>query len=171
MPLCNHIRKFYFERDNDMRWRDIAMIGVWLLTACRTERPVTSSIIIDLEKPTQPVQEALYGVTLEEMNHAILLTSRIAQHPHLRRHIMQTRRHIQRIHALIHTVLIKQTRKIPRKISLRRVSPDDPGGMQGLDPRSRRVAQTREFISNRERSRSEERRVGKECRSRWSPYH
>lgn len=54
-----------------MRWRDIAMIGVWLLTACRPERPVTSSIIIDLEKPTQPVQEALYGVTLEEMNHAV----------------------------------------------------------------------------------------------------
>ena len=47
------------------------MIGVWLLTACRPERPVTSSIIIDLEKPTQPVQEALYGVTLEEMNHAV----------------------------------------------------------------------------------------------------
>ena len=32
---------------------------------------LTSSIIIDLEKPTQPVQEALYGVTLEEMNHAV----------------------------------------------------------------------------------------------------
>ena len=26
-------------------------------------------------------------------------------------------------------------------------------------------------VSHRERSRSEERRVGKECRSRWSPYH
>ena len=25
--------------------------------------------------------------------------------------------------------------------------------------------------STRQRSRSEERRVGKECRSRWSPYH
>ena len=24
---------------------------------------------------------------------------------------------------------------------------------------------------NKQRSRSEERRVGKECRSRWSPYH
>ena len=47
------------------------MIGVWLLTACRPEWPVTSSIIIDLEKPTQPVQEVLYGVTLEEMNHAV----------------------------------------------------------------------------------------------------
>ncbi len=54
-----------------MRLRDIAAIGVWLLTACRPERPVTSSVVIDWEKPSQPVQEALYGVTLEEMNHAI----------------------------------------------------------------------------------------------------
>ena len=27
------------------------------------------------------------------------------------------------------------------------------------------------FISKPDKSRSEERRVGKECRSRWSPYH
>src|SRR5258708_18297141 len=27
------------------------------------------------------------------------------------------------------------------------------------------------FASNAENGRSEERRVGKECRSRWSPYH
>ena len=27
------------------------------------------------------------------------------------------------------------------------------------------------YLSEYERSRSEERRVGKECRSRWSPYH
>ena len=27
------------------------------------------------------------------------------------------------------------------------------------------------FFEDRDRSRSEERRVGKECRSRWSPYH
>ena len=32
--------------------------------------------------------------------------------------------------------------------------------------------QFNEFIRSKEgRSRSEERRVGKECRSRWSPYH
>ena len=31
---------------------------------------------------------------------------------------------------------------------------------------------TREFLEEYDkRSRSEERRVGKECRSRWSPYH
>ena len=29
----------------------------------------------------------------------------------------------------------------------------------------------RDFAANREMTRSEERRVGKECRSRWSPYH
>ena len=27
------------------------------------------------------------------------------------------------------------------------------------------------YISSRKKERSEERRVGKECRSRWSPYH
>ena len=29
----------------------------------------------------------------------------------------------------------------------------------------------KENVRNRELTRSEERRVGKECRSRWSPYH
>ena len=29
----------------------------------------------------------------------------------------------------------------------------------------------RNFITRRDQLRSEERRVGKECRSRWSPYH
>ena len=29
----------------------------------------------------------------------------------------------------------------------------------------------RSYLSDRTQSRSEERRVGKECRSRWSPYH
>ena len=29
----------------------------------------------------------------------------------------------------------------------------------------------KEFLERVSRSRSEERRVGKECRSRWSPYH
>ena len=27
------------------------------------------------------------------------------------------------------------------------------------------------FLKNKKNNRSEERRVGKECRSRWSPYH
>ena len=39
-------------------------------------------------------------------------------------------------------------------------------GGYGLDPSVLAGA-----ITPRTRSRSEERRVGKECRSRWSPYH
>ena len=34
--------------------------------------------------------------------------------------------------------------------------------------RTNRIAK---FTADREKLRSEERRVGKECRSRWSPYH
>ena len=37
-----------------------------------------------------------------------------------------------------------------------------------MDPDNLYVA---EVYANKGRSRSEERRVGKECRSRWSPYH
>ena len=33
------------------------------------------------------------------------------------------------------------------------------------------VAQQLQILSNDNEIRSEERRVGKECRSRWSPYH
>src|SRR5215813_6492250 len=35
----------------------------------------------------------------------------------------------------------------------------------------RRTSCERELFSRRSSARSEERRVGKECRSRWSPYH
>ena len=34
-----------------------------------------------------------------------------------------------------------------------------------------RIAKTLSFKINERAIRSEERRVGKECRSRWSPYH
>ena len=33
------------------------------------------------------------------------------------------------------------------------------------------LAKAAEFLKNFRAGRSEERRVGKECRSRWSPYH
>src|SRR2546422_9591446 len=36
---------------------------------------------------------------------------------------------------------------------------------------ARRAATTGRATGRRDRTRSEERRVGKECRSRWSPYH
>src|SRR5256885_670764 len=35
----------------------------------------------------------------------------------------------------------------------------------------RRRPGTSKFVTQRNEPRSEERRVGKECRSRWSPYH
>ena len=46
------------------------------------------------------------------------------------------------------------------------------GGNGGGGPaNSGEVAQRRGVRRGEERCRSEERRVGKECRSRWSPYH
>ena len=46
---------------------------------------------------------------------------------------------------------------------------------RGLVPAIVQDARTREVLTlaymNEESLRSEERRVGKECRSRWSPYH
>ena len=35
----------------------------------------------------------------------------------------------------------------------------------------KRIIETTRYVKTKKRSRSEERRVGKECRSRWSPYH
>src|SRR5205807_6581193 len=43
------------------------------------------------------------------------------------------------------------------------------GGLDGLVPARRRPQ--REALGAAPRARSEERRVGKECRSRWSPDH
>ncbi|MDR2469909.1 MAG: glycoside hydrolase [Tannerella sp.] len=39
--------------------------------SCKPALPITSSITIDLEKLTQPVNSDLYGLSLEEINHAI----------------------------------------------------------------------------------------------------
>src|SRR3712207_7607341 len=41
----------------------------------------------------------------------------------------------------------------------------------GADPRAAAAPARRARYVDRLRLRSEERRVGKECRSRWSPYH
>ena len=43
-------------------------------------------------------------------------------------------------------------------------------GLLIVDEHQQRVAIT-DIVSNTGQLRSEERRVGKECRSRWSPYH
>ena len=40
-----------------------------------------------------------------------------------------------------------------------------------IDPGAEAAAKARAVADDREEERSEERRVGKECRSRWSPYH
>src|SRR2546429_3834293 len=44
-------------------------------------------------------------------------------------------------------------------------------GKRNRDLQFRVVASARAFIGVGPAARSEERRVGKECRSRWSPYH
>src|SRR3712207_7923799 len=41
----------------------------------------------------------------------------------------------------------------------------------GVRPGRASIAHVRDKLSFRDLLRSEERRVGKECRSRWSPYH
>src|SRR3712207_8718318 len=46
------------------------------------------------------------------------------------------------------------------------VRPPEPRGVDGVRPRVRIAV-----AAWLRRARSEERRVGKECRSRWSPYH
>src|SRR5260370_27601703 len=54
--------------------------------------------------------------------------------------------------------------------SVRRAEPGEPGR---LPPQTERAgSREQERVASRHREkRSEERRVGKECRSRWSPYH
>ena len=46
-----------------------------------------------------------------------------------------------------------------------------PGRYVVLMPTVEHVGVSRKITDDEERRRSEERRVGKECRSRWSPYH
>ena len=41
----------------------------------------------------------------------------------------------------------------------------------GMAPLKQYFTKEKKFSKDRVSSRSEERRVGKECRSRWSPYH
>lgn len=54
-----------------MNIRNIVGFIILLLSACRPELPETSSIVIDLDRPISPVNKDLYGVTLEEINHAV----------------------------------------------------------------------------------------------------
>src|SRR5256885_10337836 len=53
----------------------------------------------------------------------------------------------------------------------RRADDHDAHRQQPVEAGCRERADERERPDHRDHARSEERRVGKECRSRWSPYH
>ena len=53
-----------------------------------------------------------------------------------------------------------------------RVAPEDMGKLIGRQGRiAKEIRTIIKSVAQRTGQRSEERRVGKECRSRWSPYH
>lgn len=49
----------------------VSILYVIIYTGCRPEMPVTSSIIIDTDAFSLPVNNDLYGLTIEEINHAV----------------------------------------------------------------------------------------------------
>lgn len=49
----------------------VFLICLMLISGCRPELPVTSSIVIETEGFAYPVNKELYGLTIEEINHAI----------------------------------------------------------------------------------------------------
>lgn len=49
----------------------ISVIHAVLLSGCQPEMPVTSSITIDMDGFSVPVNKELYGLTIEEINHAV----------------------------------------------------------------------------------------------------
>lgn len=49
----------------------IYLFFLMLILGCRPELPVTSSITIEMEGISYPVNKELYGLTIEEINHAI----------------------------------------------------------------------------------------------------
>src|SRR5256886_16001880 len=51
------------------------------------------------------------------------------------------------------------------------IHPADPGVMRDVDPGVDGIAPPALFLVDDPQARSEERRVGEEGRSRWSPYH
>src|SRR2546426_6658951 len=70
----------------------------------------------------------------------------------------------------VQTCALPISERLPDLVQMRRLGlqPAQSGLSVGDCRRDRLV----DFVGNRSRQlRSEERRVGKECRSRWSPYH
>mgnify|MGYP000448116627 CR=1 FL=1 len=57
---------------------------------------------------------------------------------------------------------------LPKRVKYRRVQ---RGRMTGKATRGNTITYGEYGLQATEPARSEERRVGKECRSRWSPYH
>ena len=49
----------------------ISVILSFLLPGCQPEMPVTSLITVDVESFSVPVNKSLYGLTIEEINHAV----------------------------------------------------------------------------------------------------
>ncbi|WP_106828983.1 alpha-L-arabinofuranosidase C-terminal domain-containing protein [Parabacteroides pacaensis] len=47
------------------------IIAFFFFAGCRQELPVTSKIVVDTKSTTLPVNPQLYGISLEEVNHAI----------------------------------------------------------------------------------------------------
>src|SRR2546429_840542 len=67
---------------------------------------------------------------------------------------------------------VGQRATVTRNLSLPDIEPEDLSAPRNAFSARRRPIRCREIKKETvEISRSEERRVGKECRSRWSPYH
>src|SRR5256885_5779000 len=63
------------------------------------------------------------------------------------------------------------SKRVENIIRIRRPGPGTPRRDIGSSRRRRRLGKCGGSRKQNHEQRSEERRVGKECRSRWSPYH
>ncbi|MDR1779319.1 MAG: glycoside hydrolase [Tannerella sp.] len=58
-------------KDIRFEYQYVVLLLCLCVAGCKPIAPVTSDILIDLEKPVVAVNRELYGLTLEEINHAI----------------------------------------------------------------------------------------------------
>jgi len=54
-----------------IEYKYVILLLCLCVAACKPVPPVTSSIVVDMGKPATPVNAELYGLSLEEINHAI----------------------------------------------------------------------------------------------------
>ena len=86
-------------------------------------------------------------------------------------------REFQFLHLLHHRVAVRCARHLPadtvaeEKVALAVFSDEVWGSVADLHGVRDPLTGAPKLRANREQGRSEERRVGKQCRSRWSPYH